>query len=100
MATTAALASDAAARTEAQSALNAADSYVRAIQDQNPLGTSNSTFGNLALLASISHDGTLTQYYQNATGGKQSIQMFLVLLCHLFTDMLASLICKHSFKQH
>lgn len=69
LATTAALANDSAARTEAQQALNAADSYVRGVRDENPLQVTNATLGNLALLASLSHDGTLIQYYQNYSGG-------------------------------
>ena len=69
LAITAVLASDAGARTEAQQALSSADSYIRAIRDENALQASNATLANLALLASLSHDATLTQYWQNATAG-------------------------------
>ena len=69
LATTAVLAIDSAAAADAQSALNAADSYVRVIADENPLQTSNATFANLILLANLAHDGSLIQYYQNLTAG-------------------------------
>ena len=69
LATTIALANDSAAMIEAQTALNAADSYVSSIIDENPLQTSNATFANLNLLANLAHDGTLIQYYQNLTAG-------------------------------